>query len=239
MGVGVGLTPPHKNMLCWVASKRRGYGPPQTVMPEEDGIQIHLIPPEDSFICQHKQHMQYRHSGTRPWAAHQVGSWRDKHELPSPEEGGQFHAPSALSPGNKPKLPGEHKTGWLPQYNEVINLDNWVLSRVTYCVEMQWNALRDIRSYTSGWLEHLPHTEEVLGSNVEASYPDARYIWWSSGSPGKWMDSASIWKMNASFYIILNSLFTDHPNIQCCMLCIINTIQYNTINTLNSVCRIT
>jgi hypothetical protein len=28
-------------------------------MPEEDGIQIHLIPSEDSSIYQHKQHMQY------------------------------------------------------------------------------------------------------------------------------------------------------------------------------------
>ena len=42
-----------------------------------------------------------------------------------------------LFPGNKPQLPSEYETGRLPQYNEVINLDNWVLSRVTYCVEMQ------------------------------------------------------------------------------------------------------
>jgi hypothetical protein len=33
-------------------------------------------------IYLHKQHMQYRNSGTRPWAAHHVGSWRHIHELP-------------------------------------------------------------------------------------------------------------------------------------------------------------
>jgi len=43
--------------------------------------------------------------------------------IPSPDEGGQFHAPTVLSPENKPQLPSEYETGWLSQYNEVINLD--------------------------------------------------------------------------------------------------------------------
>ena len=110
-------------------------------MPEEDGIQIHLIPPEDSFIYQHKQHMQYGHSGRSPWAAHHVGSWRHINfhacSIPLPDEGGQFHAQTALFPGQKPQVPSEYETGWLLQYNEVINLDNRVLSCITYCVELQ------------------------------------------------------------------------------------------------------
>lgn len=50
--------------------------------------------------------------------------------------------------------------------------------------------VRDMFVYD--WLELLHHTEEILGSNVEASYPIARYLWWISVPPGKWLDSASI-----------------------------------------------
>jgi hypothetical protein len=44
--------------------------------------------------------------------------------IPSPEEGGQFHAAAALSPGNRAQLSSEYETAWLPEYNDVINLDN-------------------------------------------------------------------------------------------------------------------
>jgi hypothetical protein len=87
------------------------------------------------------------------------------------------------------QLPSEYKTGWLPQYNIVINLDNWVLSQVTYCVEMQ--CVRHMFIYDRVVTASASHWE-VLGSNVEASYPDARYMWQSSVSPWKWLDTASI-----------------------------------------------
>lgn len=50
----------------------------------------------------------------------------------------------------------------------------------------------DICSYMIEWLELLHHTEEILRSNVEANYPNARYLWRISVPPGKWLDSASI-----------------------------------------------
>jgi len=181
----------------------------------EDGIQKHLIPPEDSFIYQHKQHMQYRHSRTRPWAAHHVGLWRHKHELPSPEEGGQFHAPAALSPGNKPQLPSEYETGWLPQYNEVINLDNWVLRRVTYCVEMQFVR----HTFIYDWVvrnsaSHWGNPGFKCGSQLPWCKIYLVILRLSRQMTGQCLNL----KIKTSFYIILNSLFTDHPNIQCCMV---------------------
>jgi hypothetical protein len=163
-------------------------------MPEEDGIQIHLIPPEDSFIYQHKQHTQYGHSGTRPWAAHHVGSWRHKHQLlrmlnPITRRERSvlcsnccLQETSTSCPVNT-RLGGFHSTTksltWITEYS------------VGLLIVLKCNVW-DVCSCMIEWLELLPHTDEVLGSNVEASYPDARYLWRSLVSPGKRLDSALI-----------------------------------------------
>lgn len=161
-------------------------------MSEEDGIQIHLIPPEDSFIYQHKQHMQFKHSGTRPWAAHHVGSWRRKHELPRTlnpiTRWGRSVSCSNCSV-SKPNCPMNMRLGG---YHSTTKSLTWIIEySVGLLIVLKCNAW-DIRSYANEWLELLPHPEEVLASNVEASYPDERYMWLSSVSPGKWQDSASI-----------------------------------------------
>lgn len=128
--------------------------------------------------------MQYGHSRQGPeqhtmWVHGDTNNFHAC-SIPSPDEGGQFHAPTALSTGNKPQMPSEYETGWLSQYNEVINFDNWVLSQVTYCVEMQ--CVRHM--FMSDWVvrtsashrgnpgfkcgSQLPHCK-IFGANLSPS----------------------------------------------------------------------